>query len=58
MPFMQIIRGTVVLMRHLAAPQDFYSLLVHVSVDDLADAVFDGVGLADFKSRANAFLLA
>ena len=25
---------------------------------DLADRVFDGVGLAGFKSRANAFLLA
>ena len=26
--------------------------------NDLADPVFDGVGLAGFKSRANAFLLA
>ena len=26
--------------------------------NDLSDAVFDGVGLAGFKSRANAFLLA
>ena len=26
--------------------------------NDLADSVFDGVGLAGFKSRANAFLLA
>ena len=26
--------------------------------NDLADLVFDGVGLAGFKSRANAFLLA
>ena len=26
--------------------------------NDLADLVFDGVGLADFKSRVNAFLLA
>ena len=25
---------------------------------DLADAVFDGVGLVGFKSRANVFLLA
>ena len=25
--------------------------------DDLADPLFDGVGLAGFKSRANAFLL-
>ena len=26
--------------------------------NDLASNVFDGVGLADFKSRANAFFLA
>ena len=26
--------------------------------NDLSDPVFDGVGLAGFKSRANAFLLA
>ena len=26
--------------------------------NDLSDPVFDGVGLASFKSRANAFLLA
>ena len=26
--------------------------------NDLSDHVFDGVGLAGFKSRANAFLLA
>ena len=26
--------------------------------NDLSDLVFDGVGLAGFKSRANAFLLA
>ena len=26
--------------------------------NDLADPAFDGVGLAGFKSRANAFLLA
>ena len=25
-------------------------------MDDLGDPVFDGVGLAGFKSRANAFL--
>ena len=27
-------------------------------LNDLSDPVFDGVGLAGFKSRANAFLLA
>ena len=34
-------------------------ILLSVSLkNDLADTVFDGVGLADFKSRANTFLLA
>ena len=34
-------------------------MLFSVSLwNDLADPVFDGVGLAGFKSRANAFLLA
>ena len=34
-------------------------ILFSVSLwNDLADPVFDGVGLAGFKSRANAFLLA
>ena len=35
--------------------------LIRLSVslwNDLADPVFDGVGMAGFKSRANAFLLA
>ena len=35
--------------------------LIHLSVslwNDLVDPVFDGVGLAGFKSRSNAFLLA
>ena len=34
-------------------------ILLAVSLwNDLGDPVFDGVGLAGFKSRANAFLLA
>ena len=36
------------------------SLIVPLSVslwNDLGDSVFDGVGLAGFKSRANVFLL-
>ena len=34
-------------------------VLLSVSLwNDLADPVFDGVGLADYKSRANALLLA
>ena len=36
-------------LRNLSVPQN---------LSDLADPVFDGVGLAGFKSRANAFLLA
>ena len=44
-------------LQNLAVQQDFYSLL-GVPVDDLANPVFDGVGLAGFKSRANASLLA
>ena len=35
----------------------FISLLVSLW-NDLANLIFDGVGLADFKRRANAFLLA
>ena len=42
------------LLRNLAVPQDFYSLAVSLW-NDLADSVFDGVGLVGFKSRANAF---
>ena len=42
---------------NIAVSQDFYSP-VSISVYDLGDSVFDGVGLAGFKSRANAFLLA
>ena len=38
-------------------PQDFCSPL-SVPLNDLADLVFDAVGLAGFKRRANAFLLA
>ena len=39
----------------------FSSSFVPLSVslcNDLGDPLFDGVGLAAFKSRANAFLLA
>ena len=37
--------------------QDFYCL-IRIYLEDLGDPVFDGVALAGFKSRANAFLLA
>ena len=43
--------------RTLQYPMTFISLSVSLW-NDLADPVFDGVGLVDFKSRANAFLLA
>ena len=41
-------------LQNLAVSQDFYSPL-SVPLDDLADPVFDGVGMEGFKSRANAF---
>ena len=37
--------------------QDFYYLKVYLW-NDLSDPIFDGVGLAGFKSMANAFVLA
>ena len=37
--------------------RNFVSLSVYLW-NDLIDPVFDGVGLAGFKNRANAFLLA
>ena len=50
-----------ILMRLLAAeprrPQDFIPLSVSLW-NDIGDPVFDGVAQADFKSRANSFLLA
>ena len=42
---------------NLAVQQDFYSLLA-VPLNDLANPVLDGVGLAGFKSMDNASLLA
>ena len=46
-----------ILMHRFAVHQDFYSVSVSLW-NDLADLVFDGVRLADFKSRANVILLA
>ena len=43
-------------LQNLAVPQDFCSLSVSLW-NYLADPMFDGVRLAGFKSRANAFLL-
>ena len=62
----RVTRGALVAHRHSFAPprcrtsqyrRTFVPLSVSVS-NDLSDPVFDGMGLAGFKSRANAFLLA
>ena len=58
--------GTVIAHRYTYAPLHSRTsqyrrtfILLSVSLwNDLSDPVFDGVGLAGFKSRANAFLLA
>ena len=58
--------GALVAHRHSFAPPrcrtfQYPRCFVPLSVslwNDLSDNVFDGVGLAGFKSRANAFLLA
>ena len=62
----RVTRGTLVAHRHSFAPprcrtpqyrRSFVSLSVSLW-NDLSDPVFDGVGLAGFESRANAFLIA
>ena len=58
--------GALVAHRHSLAPprcrtSQCHRSFVPLSVslwNDLSDPMFDGVGLAGFKSRANAFLLA
>ena len=62
----RVTRGSLVAHRHSFAPplcrtSQYRRTCVLLSVslwNDLSDPVFDGVGLAGFKSRANAFLLA
>ena len=59
----RVTRGAVVAHRYTYAPprMQYRRTFVPLSVflwNDLADPIFDGVGLAGFKSRANAFLLA
>ena len=62
----RVTRGALVSLRHSFAPPrcrtfQFRRSFVPLSVclwNDLSDPVFDGVGLAGFKSRSNAFLLA
>ena len=59
-------RGAVIAHRYTSAPprcrtSQYSKTFIPFSVspwNDLSDLVFDGVGLAGFKSRANAFLLA
>ena len=62
----RVTRGALVANRHSFVPprcrasqyrRSFLPLSVPLS-NDLSGSVFDGVGLAGFKSRANAFLLA
>ena len=62
----RVTRGALVAHRHSFAPprcrtsqyrRSFVPLTVSLW-NDLSDPVFEGVGLVDFKSRANAFLLA
>ena len=61
-----VTRGALVAHRHSFAPprcraSQYLRTFVPLSVflwNDLSDSVFDGVGLAGFKSRANAFLMA
>ena len=63
---LQVTHGAVVAHRYTyASPHcrtsQYHITFIPLSVslwNDLSDSVFDGVGLAGFKSRANAFLLA
>ena len=60
----RVARGALVSNRHSFTPPrcrtqyriTFLSLTASLC-NDVSDPVFDGVGLAGFKSRANAFLL-
>ena len=62
----RVTRGALVAHRHSFAParcrsSQYRRSFVPLSVslwNDLSDPVFDGMGLAGFKSRVNAFLLA
>ena len=62
----RVTRGAVIVHRFTYAPASYRTsqyrrTFIPLSVslwNDISDPVFDGVGLAGFKSRANAFLLA
>ena len=61
----RVTRGALIAHRHTFAPPrcrtlQYHRTFVPLSVshwNDLGDPVFDGVGLAGFKSKINAFLL-
>ena len=62
----RVTRGALIAHRYTFAPprcrtSQYHRTFISFSVslwNDLVDPVFDGVGLAGFKSRSNAFLLA
>ena len=62
----RVTRGAVIAHRYTYAPprcrtSQYHRTFIPSSVylwNDLSDPVFDGVGLAGFKSKVNAFLLA
>ena len=62
----RVTRGALVAHRNTNAPprcrtSDYCRTIIPLSVspwNDLDDPLFDGVGLANFKSMVNAFLLA
>ena len=62
----RVTRGAVIANRYTYAPSrcrtsQYRRTFIHWSVslwNDLSDPVFDGMGLAGFKSKVNAFLLA
>ena len=68
MPYVpvRVTRGALIAHRYTYSPprcriSQYHKTFIPFSVslwNDLADSVFDGVGLAVFKSRANAFSLA
>ena len=61
-----VTRGALIAHRYTYAPprcrtSQYHGTFITLSVslwNDLVDPVFDGVGLAGFKNRSNAFLLA
>ena len=63
---MRVTLGAEIAQRYTYAPprcrtSQYRRTFIPLSVslwNDLSDPVFDGVGLAGFKSKANAFLLA